>query len=123
MNIKGLTPNSIVLDPRARVEDKDAVRTKNSGERDADGRHHQGEPELKRHLNEAEFEAALKVLKENQGVVDHALQIRVEILEDRRVIFIEDGHGTVIRRLSESDLWLVTREKDRPTGKILDRAG
>ncbi|MGE0763294.1 MAG: hypothetical protein AB7N80_08450 [Bdellovibrionales bacterium] len=123
MNVKSLTPNLSALDPRLRTEAKDNVRLQNSGDRDADGRRQQNEPEHKRHLNESEFETALETLKKNAAVTAHNLQIRVEQHEDHRVIFIEDRAGQVIRRLSEADLWLVTRENDRPTGKILDKAG
>lgn len=124
MNIKGLNPSpAAALDPRKRVEGRENVRLQNSGDRDADGRRQSQEPELKRHLNEAEFEAALKALKEIQGIAANGLSVRVEIHEDRRVIYIEDQEGKVVRRLSEADLWLVTREKTRPTGQIFDKTG
>ena len=123
MNIKGLNPTLAALEPRTRVEGKENVRLQDSGDRDADGRRQDAEPEPKRHLTDLEFELAIKTLKEHQGVVAHGLIIRVETHEDTRVIFIEDQTGKVIRRLSESDLWLVTREKNRATGQILDKAG
>lgn len=124
MNIKGLNPSlAAALDPRNRVEGRENVRTRNSGDRDADGRRQNPEPEIKRHLSDPEFEAALETLKENQGIVAAGLNVRVEIRDDHRVIFIEDQAGTMVRRLSEADLWLVTRERNRAIGNILDKAG
>ncbi len=123
MNIKGLTPHTVTIEPRLRTEGKDNVRMQNSADRDANGRREQGEPELKRHLSQIEFDEAIEILKAHPGVVAAGLMVRVEVHEDCRVIFVEDGAGKVIRRLSEADLWLVTREKDRPTGRILDKAG
>ena len=123
MNIKGLNPILTNLDPRPRVEGKENVRLQNSSDRDADGRRQEPEPEHKRHLTDVEFEVAIQTLKEHQGIVAHGLNVRVEVLEDARVIYIEDQAGKVVRRLSEADLWLVTRDKNRPTGQILDKAG
>jgi hypothetical protein len=123
MNIKGLTPSLIHLDPRVKTDAKDALRLKNSGDRDANGQRQQPEPERKNHLSDEEFEAALKTLGENPGVAQNHLQIRVEKLPDCRIVYVEDLSGKVVHRLSEADLWLVTREKDRPTGKILDKSG
>lgn len=111
------------LDPRYRTEAKDNVRLENSHERDADGKHQQGDPETKHHLSEAEFDEAIKTLQAIPAVSENQLNIRIEVQGDRRVIFIEDPAGQIVRRLSESDLWLVTREKERPTGRIFDRAG
>ncbi len=123
MNIKGLTPALATLDPRARVEGKENVRLQNSGDRDANGQRQEPEPEHKRHLSDVEFEVAIQTLKEHSGVVAHGLIVRVETNADSRVIFIEDQAGKIVRRLSEADLWLVTKEKNRTTGSILDKAG
>lgn len=111
------------LDPKYRTESKNSVRTQDSGDRDANGQRQQPEPENKRHLNQEEFDQALESLKQNSAIVAHNLQLRVETQGDHRVIFVEDLQGQVIRRLSEADLWIVTRSNDRPTGKILDKAG
>ncbi len=123
MNVKSLTPNLSALDTRSRIDGKENVRAQNSGDRDADGRRQQPEQEHKRHLNETEFSTAIETLKRNAAVTAHNLQIRIEQHDEIRTVYIEDSTGQVIRRLSEADLWLVTREHDRPTGKILDKAG
>lgn len=123
MNVKSLTPSLAALDPKYKTEGKDGVRLKDSGDRDADGRRQQPEPENKRHLNQEEFDQALAALKQNSAIVSHNLQIRVEMQGDHRVVYIEDITGKVVRRLSEADLWIVTQKTERPTGKILDKAG
>lgn len=123
MNIKGLNPNLVHLDTRLRADGKDNVRTQNSSERDANGRRQQEEAPIKRTLTEEEFAEALQALKDNPAVKNNNFQIRVANHEGLRVVYVEDLSGQVIRRLSMADLWLVTRLKDRPTGKILDKAG
>ena len=118
MNIKTVNTIPVLpVDPKPRVGGN--ARTQ---DRDADGRQQQKEPEQKRHLNQQEFDDALKVLGENPGLKANGLTINVETKDDCRVILILDPKGNIVRRLSENQLWLATRDKDRQTGKILDRA-
>jgi hypothetical protein len=120
MNIKSVIPNPVqAIEPKKRVEAKRTVAT---ADRDANGRQQQQEPELKRHLNQQEFDEALKALAENPGLKSNNLTLKVEMKEDCRIILILDSKGAVVRRLSEHQLWLATRDKDRQTGKILDKA-
>lgn len=123
MNVKSLTPSLTALDSRPRVDGKENVRLQDTGDRDANGQQQQSEHEQKRHLSDSEFDVALAALKENSAVKTHNLQVRVESQSGLRVVLIEDINGQVVRRLTEADLWTVTREKDRPTGKLLDKAG
>lgn len=121
MNIKTVNSMPIIpLDPKQRVETN--VRPQSSTDRDADGRQQKPEPEQKRHLTQQEFDEALKVLGEHPGLKANDLVIKVEVQEDYRVVLILDPEGKIIRRLSESQLWSATRDKDRQTGRILDKA-
>lgn len=123
MNIRGLTPQIAAIDSRLRAEAKDKVRLENSPERDANGRQESTGDEKKRHLTEDEFQQALQALKDNPHIASSLLTVHVEAQGESRVVLIKDATGQVVRRLSEADLWLVTREAERPTGKILDKAG
>jgi hypothetical protein len=121
MNIKSVNTAPVLpIDPKQRVEG--GVRTQGSSERDANGRQGQAESELKRHLSQQEFDDALKALEAHPGLKANNLTIKVEQRDDCRVILILDPQGGIVRRLSESQLWLATRDKDRQTGKILDKA-
>jgi len=121
MNIKSIIPAPVLpFEPKSKVDGK--VRSEATADRDADGRHGQAEPELKRHLKPDEFEEALKALGENPGIKSNNLTIKVETHDDCRVILIVDPTGQIVRRLSENQLWLATRDKDRQTGKFLDKA-
>ena len=120
MNIKGVNTSPILpVDPKQRVE---GTRTQSAADRDANGRREQGEGETKRHLNQQEFDDALKVLENLPGLKANHLTIKVEQKDDCRTILILDPSGKVVRRLSEHQLWAATRDKDRQTGKILDKA-
>lgn len=121
MNIKSITSNPVLpVDPKAKVDT--AIRAQHSTERDANGRQSASEDESKRQLNDEEFEQALETLKENPGLKSNGLIVRVEAAGKSRVVTIESPDGLVVRRLSESQLWVATREKDRSTGALLDKA-
>lgn len=121
MNVKNISTAAILpVDPKQRVEGKSRARA--STDRDADGKREQAEPELKRHLTDQEFDEAIKALEEMPGLKSNNLTIKVERSADVRVILIMDGSGKVVRRLSESQLWLATRDRDKQTGRILDKA-
>ena len=121
MNIKNVSTSPIIpLDPKNRVEGN--ARTKGSADRDADGKREQKEQEIKRHLTQQEFDEAIKALEDFPGLKANNLTIKVETHEDHRVILIVDSTDKVVRRLSESQLWSATRDRDKQTGRILDKA-
>lgn len=122
MNIKTINSSPLLhIEPKNKVEGG-SVRSKETADRDADGRRQQAEPELKRHLKPEELEEALKILNDHPGMKQNNLSLKVEVKDDCRVITIVDPQGKIIRRLSEAQLWAATRDKDKQTGKILDKA-
>ena len=121
MNIKGVISFPVpAVEPKNRVEGR--TRAQASTDRDADGRREQAEPGVKRHLSDEELADAIKVLEQHPGLKANNLTIKVEQKDDCRVILILDPQGQVVRRLSENQLWSATRDKDRTTGKFLDKA-
>ncbi len=121
MNIKGLLSNPILpIEPKARVEG--GLRTQTSTDRDADGRHQGQEKEQKHSLSQQEFDDCMVALEANAGLKSNGLVLKVERDEGVRVVLILDPQGGIVRRLSEAQLWTATRDKDRKTGKILDKA-
>lgn len=121
MNIKSVTPNPILsIDPQQRVDTN--VKAQGSTDRDGNGRREQPEEEQKRHLNQQEFDEALAALRELPGLKANNLALKVEENEGVRTVLILAPDGKIVRRLSESQLWAATRDKDRQTGRILDRA-
>lgn len=99
------------------------MRTQGSTDRDANGKRENAEEETKKKLTDFEFEEAFKVLKSMPGLKSNELTLRTETSADGlRTVYIEDHNGQVIRRLTEGQLWLATRDKDRQTGTILDKA-
>lgn len=121
MNIKSVLPSPIAqIDAKPKVDGN--KRMQNTGDRDGNGRREQPEAEIKRHLDQQEFDDAIKTLGETPGLKSNNLTIKVELEGDHRVILIVAPDGAVVRRLSEAQLWAATRDKDRQTGKFLDKA-
>jgi uncharacterized FlaG/YvyC family protein len=121
MNIKSVMPSPIApIEPKKRVDGN--ARTQASTDRDADGRQQSAEQEQKRHLSDEDLADAIKAIEENPGLKANNLKVKVDVKEDCRVIYIVDSKGEIVRRLSEAQLWSASRDKDRTTGKILDKA-
>ncbi len=121
MNIKGFNPNS-AFDLRVRQDSVDTVKTKESTDRDADGRQQNPDQEARRHLTETELQESLAKLKAHAGIQSNGLLVRVEVQSDHKVIFIEDAQGNLVKRLSEADLWSMTQNFDQSKGRLLNRA-
>jgi len=122
MNIKNIAANPVLpVDPKNRIEG--GVRAKSSTDRDANGKREDGggEPEKKK-LSDPEFEEAIKVLKAMPGLNASNLSVRIETQDSIRTVYIEDMNGKVVRRLTEAQLWACTRDKDKQTGSLLDKA-
>lgn len=122
MNVRNVNPQ-IPLQPTERITRADGdVKTQASADRDANGRQEQAEQESKRHLSDEEFDECLKSLENLPGLQSNELTIRYETSGDKRIVYIEDKEGKTIRRFSDSDLWLVTRNLEKNTGHIFDKA-
>ena len=122
MNVRSVAPQITVLPSETRDRVDGDVKTQQSADRDANGRQERGEQETKRHLTQEEFEQCLKALENLPGLQSNDLQIRHEQSGDQRIVIIEDKSGHIIRRFSESDLWLATRNLEKSTGHIFDKA-
>ena len=122
MNIRGLNTSPISpVEPKARVDGKTRMQSSTS-DRDADGRRERSEGEPPKTLKQEEFDQALEVLRNMPGLKSNELILKVEMEGAQRITSIVDPAGVVIRRLTEAQLWAATRDKDRQTGKILDKA-
>ena len=118
MNIKTVTgpvfPQEIKKIER-RAQDSSADRDPNSQDESGQKPHHK--------MTEEELNHALDFLKALKGVRDNNLRVRVDQHDGVVVVYVEDLNGKVIRRIPETDLWLLTRDKESAKGHIFDKAG
>ena len=120
MNLKLMNPISATAVDS--VKKPEATRMQSSSEdRDADGRRERPAHPEKSALNDQEFDDAVKALGATPGLKANGLEVKVEVENDVRLIFIVAPDGTVVRRLTEGQLWAATRDKDRATGNMLNK--
>lgn len=73
-------------------------------------------------MSDEEVQQALEFLKNLKGIKDNNLNIRLETKDGTLVVYIEDYTGKIIRRIPETELWFLTREKDKSKGNLFDKA-
>ncbi len=113
MNIKGVANNLIPVD----FLKNDLRKTRNTADRDPQQSPGGGNETPQRHkFTDQEIEDALKYLRELPGIKLNNLQFRVEKKEERVVIFVEDSTGKIIRRIPDTELWSLI--KNRPTSTV-----
>jgi len=123
MNIKGVI-NSLIpvdflkrTDARKRAAQTATDRDPQSGQGDS------GPPERHKFTDE-EIEEALKVLQGLPGVNKNNLFFKVERVDDRVIVFVQDHTGKTIRRIADTELWsiLKSRGNQSPRGNLLNKA-
>jgi uncharacterized FlaG/YvyC family protein len=104
-------------------ETKKAVSTEQSSDRDANGQQQKenGEPP-KRELTREEIDDAVLYLKALEGIKENGLLVRVENKDGIVVVFVEDAQGKVIRRIPAIELSLLTKDRQKKSGHILNKA-
>lgn len=99
--------------------------TNKTGDRDPGQGGAGGEQPPQQHrFTDSELDEALKLLKELPGIKENNLSFRVEKNDARVVVFVEDSHGKIVRRIPDTELWqlLVNKRKDPVRGNLLNKA-
>jgi uncharacterized FlaG/YvyC family protein len=122
MNLRTVTNNNVVAIDTVKRPDKAALKTDSTDkDRDANGRQEK-EDQPKRRLSDEEIVQAKKVLEEFNGFKENGLVIVIEEQEPFRIFLIKGPDGQVIRRIPEHDVLQLIADKDKTTGRILDKA-
>ncbi len=122
MNIKAIVGNIVPIDSVKRSETKRLAQQ--TQDRDPNqGGGGGGEPEQHR-FTEEEVKEAVAILKENPGFKIHNLQCRVEWNEGRVTVYVEDPAGKIIRRIADTELWAIVKNKSNQSqrGTLLNKA-
>ncbi len=98
------------------------TRTAEAGDRDGNGQSQQEEHKPKRNLTPEELKEAVICLEALEGVKTNNLKIRVETLDGVTVVYIEDQSGKLVRRIPESELSLLTKNPQKRSGHLLNKA-
>jgi uncharacterized FlaG/YvyC family protein len=123
MNIRNVSNPVIPTEVRGVGEGRNVKTDQSHQDRDADGRNQEKEQD-KRPLSEEELKKAQEYFDGLENLKASGLEVSVEdSASSIRVFVIRDAQGQVVRRIPEYELRLLTTDKDRKTGNILDRAG
>lgn len=122
MNIKGLVSNVIPFPVKKNEEAKAKSALDTDNEKEGNGQSSNGGDQRRRNLTPEEITEAVKHLENLAGVKDHGLRIRQETNDGVVVVYIEDRDGKIVRRIPESELSLLTTDRDKKSGHLLNRA-
>lgn len=116
MNIKSITGIQVPQDVK-----KTEKRTQDTSA-DRDAQQQDGGQQERKKMTPEELLKAIDYLKALKGVAENNLRVRLDQSSDTAIIFIEDSSGKVVRRIPETDLWLLMQEKDKSKGHLFDKA-
>jgi len=109
--------------PRAASADPSKATTmQDTTDREPQGNAGEGGREPKRDLTPEEIDEAVAVLKALDGIVNNGLLVRVANTDGIVVVYVEDASGKVVRRIPASELSSLTKDRDKKTGRLLNKA-
>lgn len=124
MTIKSVTtpPNPVEIRKTATTHE---TKTEGSSERDAQAFYDDtNQKQQKRKLTDHEIGEVIEHLKNLPFVKENNWSIRLEVVGNYSIVFVEDSQGKIIRRIPEQDLWGLWMQKstDKNKGNILNKA-
>lgn len=122
MDMKSVIRQIVPLTGKPQAAEKPTT-TVATSDRDANGQSPDQGDERNRHLSKEQIEEAVKHLENLDGVKNNGLKIRSETKDDVTVVYIEDRDGKVVRRIPSSELSLLSRDSNRKSGQLLNKAG
>jgi uncharacterized FlaG/YvyC family protein len=122
MNIKGLVNNVIPFAVKKKEEPKTQSAFDADNDKEGNGQSSDSGDKRRRNLSPEEIEDAIAHLKNLSGIKENGLSVRAETTDGVTVVYVEDRDGKVIRRIPEADLSLLTGNKERKSGNLLNRA-
>lgn len=122
MNIKGLVGNVIPFPVKKAEEAKAKTALDADNEKEGNGQSSGGGDHRRRNLTPEEIAIAVKHLENLEGVKNNGLTVRLESNDGVTVVYVEDRDGKIVRRIPESELSLLTSNREKKTGSLLNKA-
>lgn len=121
MDIKGIVRNVLPFNVD-RVKEREKTTMDSTQEREGNGQAQGEEQKRKRNLSPEELQEAVKFLEDLPGVKDNHLQVKLVQKDGATAVFIEDRDGKVVRRIPESELSTLSKNKTQRSGHLLNKA-
>lgn len=100
-----------------------AIKSENTHEREGNGQMPFGEnPEHHPPMDDQQFQEAIEQLKKLNVFKDHLLELKIEVIEGKKVILVHEPSGKVVRRILESELWTLKNLKENDKGQLLSKS-
>ncbi len=122
MNIKGLVGTVLPFPVKKNEEAKAKSALNADNEKEGNGQSSPGGDQRRRNLTPEEITEAVKHLENLDGVKNHGLKVRKETNDGITVVYVEDRDGKIVRRIPESELSLLTGNREKKSGNLLNRA-
>jgi hypothetical protein len=128
MNIKGLVnPNFISngIKPSEGVQKNERViKSDNTSERDANGQEFYSKNKKKQRMTKEQFDRAMALLNQKTFMVEMKWRAYEVLENDFFYAEVKSEDGTVIRRMSEFDMWELFEDKsvDETKGQLLKKS-
>lgn len=119
-NVKNIF-NTTLIKSKSDTQRKSEIRSGESTERDANGQSsRQGKEQ--HDFTEEDRRKVLMHLQQLSGVKDNNLIVRLQPIDNKYFVIVEDSSGKVIRRINIQELSHLLRDKDQSKGNILNKA-
>ncbi len=122
MDIKGIIRNVIPMGAAKSDEAKAKSKTDADNDREGNGQEGSGGEHQRRKLTPEELKDAVKYLEDLPGIKDHNLTVKLESSNDVIIVYVQDRDGRIVRRIPESELSLLTSNREKKSGHLLNRA-
>jgi uncharacterized FlaG/YvyC family protein len=121
MNVRTVSNPIVSIDQKPAVENKTVQMNESHQDRDADGKRDRPEQDQSP-LSEEELKQAHEYLENLESLKASSLVFVLVDTGPVKVFEIRDSNGAVVRRIPEHEMRQLSSDKDKPTGKIFDRA-
>lgn len=124
MDIKGVVRNLIPLPWAVKsANEARSAHSKTNADNDREGNGQAaGEEQKRRKLSPEEIADAVNYLKELPGVKENSLSVRLEQADGVTIVYVEDRFGKLVRRIPESELAVLTADREKKNGHLLNKA-
>ncbi len=122
MDIKSVLRQSWPFNVQSPNKVDKRARTSETGDREGNGQSQQEEQKPKRNLTPEELKEAVTYLEALEGVKMNNLKIRLDSTDGITVVYIEDQDGKLVRRIPEAELNLLTKNRQKKSGNLLNKA-
>ncbi len=122
MDIKSVLRSSWPFNVQAPAKVDKRTVTAETGDRDGNGQSQKEEQKPKRNLSPEELKEAIVYLEGLEGVKMNNLKVRLAVADGVSVVYIEDQLGKVVRRIPEAELSVLTQNRQKKSGHLLNKA-